>query len=78
MEADRDNVAIIANKPITLLGSPPPKMEVDAIGPTAMPRNLAELRKPMTVPFLVVPLPPRRNGGIPAWMTPIAVRSAIN
>ena len=78
MEANKDKLAIVANMPITLEGSPPPKMDVAVIGPIAMPRNLAELRKPIAVPFLSVPFPPRRNGGIPAWMAPIAVLSAIN
>ena len=78
IEARRDKLAIVANVPRTLKGSPPPKMEVAVIGPSALPMNLAELRKPIAVPFLSAPFPPRRNGGIPAWMAPIAIRIAIN
>lgn len=78
MEASRDRLAIVANMPITLEGSPSPNMDVAVIGPIAMPMNLAELRKPIAVPLLAVPFPPRRNGGIPAWMAPMAVLSAIN
>ena len=78
IEAKSDKLAIVANMPITFEGSPLPRIEVAKKGPTAMPKNLAELRKPIAVPLLAVPLPPRRKGGIPAWMAPTATLRAIN
>ena len=78
MEARRDKLAIVANMAITLEGSPPPRIEVAMKGPTAKPKNLAELRKPIAVPLLWGALPPRRKGGIPACMAPAATLRAMN
>ena len=78
IEARRDKLAMVANMPRTRDGSPPPKIEVAVIGPIASPVNLAELRKPIAAPFPAVLPPPRRNGGIPAWMAPAATLRAMN
>ena len=68
---------IVANMYRALGGSPFPRIDVAMKGPTAMPMNRAELRKPIAVPVLPE-LPPRRLGGIPAWMEPIAILIAKN
>ena len=77
MEARIERLAMVANMPRTRAGSPPPRIEVAMNGPMAKPKNLAELRKPIAVPLLRVPLPPRRKVGIPAWMAPAATRIAM-
>ena len=73
----RDMVVMVVNMYKALGGSPFPRIEVAMNGPMAWPKNLAEFRKPIAVPLLP-DFPPRRLGGIPAWIEPITTRIAKN
>lgn len=76
-DAKSDIIIMVANMYKACGGSPFPRSEVAIKGPIAVPMNLAELRKPIAVPFRP-DFPPIRLGGIPACIEPIAILRAMN
>ena len=76
-DATKEMLAIVVNMYRASVCVPFRRIEDARKGPTAIPMNLAELRKPIDVPFLP-DFPPRRQGGMPDWTAPIMIRRTMN